>query len=609
MGGLFSTLGIGSLGITAQQSALNVTSHNIANASTDGYTRQRVDLQSLSFNMGVNRPSGMGVTVDDITRIRDSFIDFQVRNATSAQGTSQAINNYLGQLQDVINEPSSTGISTLISNFYSSWATLSGSPNNLNAQTKVVNDTKTLTDALNSTYSKLQDLKTNCHTKLDSQITDINATLDKIDSLNDEIMKTKALGIEPNDLMDKRDSLLDSLSAYMKINVDNKQLDGVNVTVSDGDQLSGTTLIQTQDEDTEKRLSYISNINLVSGSGSSAVYDITYYKNGDMTTDKNKVDVYVTGLSNDQLQDMEQNRVVWANRDGMAIGLSEDINGNPVTGGTSAATAINVSTTPSTINLFKTSDGSVQGTMTVQTDIDKYTDDLNKLAKAVAFSVNAIESGDTSGSTDTKPFFVNSDAAGYTVNSDGKNILTTYNTSTDEAGITAGNITINKEIFDIPTEIKSATKYDGSGTNTSGNTDGNRALAISQLKNTTLNIQDVTTTTTRADFFDSTKLNQGFSADSNGVNTVQNYKGGSTMDDYFTTVVDQVATEVSKASTTLVNQKAQLQSLQQSRDSVSGVSLDEEMTNLLQYNHAYQANAKVITTVGELLDVIIGLIK
>lgn len=625
MSGLFSTLDIGSSGISAQQAALNVTAHNIANASTDGYTRQRADLESVWFDMGPNNPSGFGVNVDDIERIRDSFLDYQVRNATSEQGTNQSISNYLSQIQDIINEPSNTGISTLITNFYGAWNSLASNPTSTSAQQQVVENTKMLTDALNGTYSNLQDLKTNCHKALDTQITTINSTLDQIDSLNSQIMQTKALGVEPNDLMDKRDSLLDTLSGYFNISVDNKDLDGINVTVGGSGQLSGTNLVQTQDVGSEKRLAYISNIqqakdssgNLVTDGSGNPVYDITYYQNGDMSSDKNKVDVYVSGLSSDQLQQMDQNRVIWTNKDGMAVGLSEDVFGKAVSAGTSPSNPINVSSNPSAINLFTPTDGSVIGTVTVQSDVDKYTDDLNSLAKAIAFSVNAIESDEqadggvdgTKAANDKNPFFVNSDTAKYTIGANGKSTLTTYNTTTDEPEITAGNITINTEIYDNPSEIKSSTEYDASGNAISGNTDGKRALDIYELKSTTLNIQGIDANTTRDEFFSSSGLKQAFGPDSNGVYTLQNYTGGSTINDYFTTVVDQVATEVSKANATLSNQQAQLQSLEQSRSSVSGVSLDDEMTDMIKFQHAYEASAKIISTTSDLLDVVIGLIR
>lgn len=613
MAGLFSTFNIGSLGITAQQAALDVTSHNIANANTDGYTRQRVDMESLSDNnVGVNKPAGMGVNVEDIIRIKDEFLDYQVRNQTSAQGTSSSIDKYLGELQNIMNEPSTTGISSMISNFYTQWQNLSKDPQSTSARTLLVQQTKTLTDQLNSTYKQLQDLKTNCHSELDNEVVTINSTLDSINQLNQQTIKTKGAGVEPNDLMDKRDTKLNSLSSFFKLDVTDKTYDGVVVTAADGSQLSGTSLVSNTDPEKGMRLSYVSDIeplkdskgNLVTD-GKNQIYQVTYYQNGDMTSDKNKVQVNVA-MTPDKYNNLNQGRILWADQDGNAIGLSVNVNGKSIQTKTTAAGVTYVDCTSTTtpdpgstqgaLNLFTTTDGTIKGTMTVQQDIDKYTNDLNNLAKAIAFSVNAVESDSTSASTSTggiPPFFVNSSSANYSATTGAG---TSYG-DTDEAAITAGNITINEYFLSDPSKIETRTDTN------QGSTDGNRALAIAQLQNVNLNVQGITDTTTRSSFV------SALTPDSKGVNTITSTSGGATTNAYYTDVINKLAVEVNQADTTLKNQKSQLQSLTQQRDSVSSVSLDEEMTNLMKYNHAYQANAKVITTVSQLLDTVIGLIR
>lgn len=610
MAGLFSTFNIGSLGITAQQAALDVTSHNIANANTDGYTRQRVDMESLSDNnVGVNKPAGMGVNVEDIIRIKDEFLDYQVRNQTSAQGTSSSIDKYLGELQNIMNEPSDTAISSMISTFFTQWQNLSKDPQSSSARTLVVQQTKTLTDQLNSTYKKLQDLKDNCHSELDNEVVTINSTLDSIDELNQQTIKTKGAGIEPNDLMDKRDAKLNSLSSFFRVNVDDKTYDGITVTAADESQLDNTSLVSNVDPEKGMRFSYVSDIQPVKDSagnlvtvGGNQVYQVTYYKNGDMTNDKNKVQVNVD-MTTSQYTDLDQSRILWADKDGNAIGLSVDENGKNVSTKTSTSKPPVAYLDYGSAKLFKTTDGSLKGTMSVQADVDKYIDDLNKLAKAIAFSVNAVESNTTSVSGGDAPvFFVNSDTANYD-STTGK--LTASYGDTDESAITAGNITINKYILNDPMQIE--TRKDTSSNSASGTTDGSRALAIAQLQNVNLNIVDMDSTTKRSDFFST--LKQGWGADSNGVNTLQNASGGTTTNAYYTDVINKLAVQVNQADTSLKNQKSQLQSLIQQRDSVSAVSLDEEMTNLMKYNHAYQANAKVITTVSQLLDTVIGLIR
>lgn len=627
MAGLFSTLDISRLGLIAQQAALDVTSHNISNANTDGYTRQRAEMQALfDTEVHAGQPAGRGVEVSDITRIKDGFLDYQVRNQTSAEGTNKAINNYLGELQNVMNEPTDTGMASLLSNFFTNWHNLAVNPQTETTRGLVVSQTEALTDQLNSTYKKLQDLKANCNSEIDSEVSNINSTLDKIDDLNKQIINVKASGVEPNDLMDERDSLLNSLSEYFNINVDDKKLYGVDVTASNGSQLSGTSLVQVKDSDKEVRFSYVNNIQEVKNadgtvktdSSGNPVYDLTYYRNGDKTSEKNRVDVYVSGLTQDQLNEIQTNRVLWADKDGNAIGLSVDSNGNTIASGQDSNHPINLTSDSSALNLFKSTNGTLKGTSSVQNDIDNYTDYLNKVAKAVALTVNTVESGSTSASSasDTLPFFVNSDVAKYTVDSNGKSELSGANLDAvlaAEKDITAGNISINKEIADDPMKIKTRLSdvgnQDESDNTTDGNTDGKRAQAVADLANKLINIQGILPDTTRDNLFSASGLNQPLGVDSNGVNTVQNYAGGNTVSDYFTNIVTNLGTKVNEASTTLKNSKLQLQSLQQSRDSVSGVSLDEEMTNLIQFNHAYQANAKVIATVDELLDVVVNNLK
>lgn len=618
MAGLFSTFNTATSGIAAQQKALDVTSHNIANANTAGYTRQRVQMEAtspsgVSIDGTTKGMVGTGVNVTDVQRIRDSFLDYQVRDETSIKGTYDSKNEYLGQLQNIMNEPSDSGISTLLGNFFSSWQSLSQNPQSSNARTVVAQQTLTLTDALNNTYNKLQTLKSDCQTSLDSTVSQVNDTLKQIDTLNQQIMNVKSSGNDPNDLMDKRDLLIDTLSQNFNISVDSKSLDGVNIKSQNSDGIQNPNFIQTQNLDQEKRLSYISDIQQTSNPGE---YKITYYKNGDMTSDANKVDVYVSGIDADKLKEIDENRVIWANNDGLAIGASVDEGNTQNTHGSNSSDPVDVSQ----LHLFTPDNGSLKGTTEVQQNIDQYTDQLNSMAKAIAYTVNTVESGRTSVGTpedsskippdaDYMPFFINSDAAKYSTDSNGKSTLSNLSeTLNNEVNITAGNITINKQILDDVMQIKTRTnddKYAYENQNsTDGSTDGKRALAVAQLQNTLVGIQNINSSTTRSDFINS------LTTDSNGVNTVNSDQSGMTVDNYFKDTIDTLAVQVQQSNTVVQNQTTLLNSFQQSRDSTSGVSLDEEMTNLIQYQHAYQANAKVISTLDQLLDVVInGLMK
>lgn len=620
MAGLFSTLNISTSGMSAQQKAIDVTSHNIANANTEGYTRQRVVIEANnpygmpSVNNSISGGQvGTGASVTAVQRVRDDFLDYQVRNETSTKGTYDTRDNYLSQVEGVLNGLSDNNLSTLMGDFFNAWQDLSTQSQASTARTVVVQSSAAFADALNHSYNQLQSLKSDSQSYLKDQVLQINDYLDQLDKLNQQIISVKTSGTEPNDLMDKRDLLLDKLSEDFNITVDKKDYDGINLKPTNTDGINNSSLVQSDDSNDVKRFSYISAIEKVDDS--SSVYKITYYKNGDMTSDANKVEVYVSNIDEDKIKELDQTRVLWANKDGMAIGLSVDESGAANKHGKNQYDAVDASS----IKLFQPDSGNLKGAMSVQEDIDNYTDQLNKMAKALAFTVNAVHSGQNSiGSTDAPagnppqtdymPFFVNSNAAAYTTNSDGKEILNNLSsTLNNEVNITAGNISVNREILDDPMKIKTNTHDDefayASDNDVDGNGDGKRALAIAQLANKILTIQNISDNTSRSDFISS------LSKDDNGVGTVVNSSNGMTVTGYFKDIVDKLAVQEQQAQRIVKNQTSLLQNFQQSRTSVSGVSMDEEMANLIQYQHAYQANAKIISTVDQLLDVVINGLK
>jgi len=251
--------------------------------------------------------------------------------------------------------------------------------------------------------------------------------------------------------------------------------------------------------------------------------------------------------------------------------------------------------------LFTPPSGELKGYVSVQENVAEYQDELNRLAKSLAVSVNAIVSqsstwvADNSGSPEggINNFFVNGDTDG-------------NNSEEDENNITAGNITVNIDILNDPSKIKIATKYDSSGNSLGTDTDGNRALAIAQLANSLMNIQSVTKDSSREDLIGDIFATKDTL---NNVYAVGSVSGGSTLDNYFNNLVNKVGMHEEEAKKQVDYEATQLESFTQSRESTSGVSLDEEMTNLIQFQHCYQANAKMISTVDELLDVVINGLK
>jgi flagellar hook-associated protein 1 len=609
MPGLFSIFNTAKSGLFSQQTAINVTSHNIANASTDGYSRQRANMVTTTpYTMpSVDSPAGAGqlgtgVTVESIERIRDTFIDYQYRVQNSINGQYTAAEKYLSQVEGVINEPTDSGLSTLMTEFFNSWQSLSSSTQNKNT---VAQQAYLLTSQLNSTYSQLSDIKTNAATEIKNSVVDVNSIFEQLSKLNQQIIDIKNSGNNPNDLMDRRDKLLDELSDQLGIDVTEKDFGGIDVTTSNlgvepdsgdcGTAPLGTdgkvlNVVQAENPDDVATLSYVSSIEETKTDGT---YKVTYYKKGDTNDASSKVSIKVV-MTDEEKEELDKTRVLWSDKDGNALKVTES--GSTVT--LKNGEKVNFDK----LALFKPPSGELKGYMSVQDNVTEYEDELNSLAKALALSVNAIISqsdkwtADDSGNPEggINNFFVNGDAD-----------ISTYGAD-DENGINASNITVNVEILNDPSKIKTATKYDSSGDSLGSSTDPNRAVAVAQLANSLMNIQDVTDTSTREDL-----VSDIFAPDSdlNNVYKIGNAEGGKTLNNYFNDLVNKIGVEAKEATQQVENKATQLANYEQSRESISGVSIDEEMTNLIQFQHCYQANAKAISTVDTLLDVVINGLK
>lgn len=610
MSGLISTFNIAKRGMNVQQKSIDVTSHNIANANTVGYSRQRAKIETSRPFGGTSMGSsvqagqlGTGAQIQAIERVRDSFLDYQVRGESAILGKYDMRSNYLYEVESVFNEPSDTGLSNLMGKFFDGFQELSKQPNSSNSRTVVAQQSAALADALNATYTKLENLRTNAQDMLKSTVTEVNSMLEQLDRVNQEIISVTVSGNSPNDLMDKRDLLLDELSYKFGIQVDKREFNGIDVKPTDTGSMKATLLVNSRPNGDVARFSYVTDVELDQSDVSGKTYIVTYYKNGNMDSDSNKQTLKVSGITAEQAKEIKDNRIIWADKNGQAARGD----GYPIRNGDIISY--------SELMVFKPETGSVSGLVSVQKDIEDYMNQLNKLAKALAFSVNAIHSGiedplnNTAGADkDYLPFFVNKDAAKYRTNGLLRNLDETLRA---EEEITAKNISINKEILEDVMKIKTKTHDDlfayTHENNLDGDSDGSRALSIAQLRDSLIRIQDINETViSRKDMFN--KFKGGNSLTNNGLK-IENSTSGMKMDSYFKDTIDRLGVQAQEAQRMVTNQEDLLYSIEESRASVSGVSLDEEMANLVQFQHSYNANAKIIATVDELLDVIVNGLK
>ncbi len=226
MGSTFMGLETSKRGLSAQQSGLYTTGHNISNANTIGYSRQTVNLKPTNGfpGSGMNAPQipgylGTGATPGSIQRVRDQFIDNQFRQETTKLGYWGSRTEAIGQLEGILNEPSTYGIDTAFNDFFKALQDLSASPENSAARQVAIEKAKTLAESFNYTNKQLTEVQENLKNQINVETKNVNSILKQIAQLNDQIANSEPNGYLPNDLYDERDILVDQLSQYLPITI------------------------------------------------------------------------------------------------------------------------------------------------------------------------------------------------------------------------------------------------------------------------------------------------------------------------------------------------------------------------------------------------------
>lgn len=231
-------------GLLAQQEALDVTGHNIANANTEGYSRETVimrpslpiDIPAISSRTGEGAQLGTGVSVETINHIRNTYLDAQYRTQSSALGAAGTQAEELTQAQSAFNEPSTSGLASQISAFWSAWSELANAPTSDGAKQGVVGAGEQLADMFHQVSAQLTTISTQAgeqYAALTGPSGEVEQDANQIAKLNGQIKLDEEAGEPPNELLDQRDLLLDKLSNLASLTVV-KQPDGTD-TVSFGD--------------------------------------------------------------------------------------------------------------------------------------------------------------------------------------------------------------------------------------------------------------------------------------------------------------------------------------------------------------------------------------
>ncbi len=524
--GIFFGINIGVTALRAQQTALSVTGHNIANANTPGYSRQVANMQT---NFALPVPSnnrwagagqiGTGVSVSEVKRVRDQFIDWQIRQETGVLEEWKARHDTLTQIETVFMEPMDTGLSELLNDFWNSWQDLSKSPDSSPVRTTVKETAIALAEAFRHSYERLENIEEGLEENMEIIKNEANSLLSQIAALNEQIKFITTGGHNPNDLLDKRDLLLDRLAELMDIEVNHVFANVAGKVVPTGEV---TVSVKVQGDET---------VNLV---------DPTV-ENGHLVLSRNGLDITIA--QQDENGDVINKSL--ALKTGEMYGLQK-------TGADSKADA-------SAVSYYKNKlDVMAEGLARILNEIHK-----EGLTLKQDGSGNYIKGED---------FFVFKDEDGNIIDPENNSVSAKYIYLNPDIESDVGHIAAGKLRDD---QINPDDFYPGNNEN---------ALLIAALRNLRLTIVD-----------DKLEKTDG--------------TGDLKFDTYYQNFVSELGVATREADRMVENQATLVNQLTNRRESVAGVSIDEEMANMIKYQHAFQAASKYISVLDELAATIVNGLK
>lgn len=503
--------------ILTQHTALLTVGHNIANAATEGYSRQRVN---LSATRPIEAPGmqssvapgqlGTGVQYDSIERLRDSYLDLQYRRENASLNMWLVRNSTLDSIVALINEPSESGLRSVMDKFWNSLEVLNRDPGLLSARIDLVGAAVNLTDTLNALETGLQALESDIQQSINRKVNQANVLIENIANLHTLIRRTEAMGNNANDFRDQRDLLVDQLSSIIDIQV-------IETPEGDYSIVAGGVTVVANDAFTPLTADSVT----TAAGGELAGYR---YSLEEITYIRNQLNAMVDTLVNGEITVRLENGYMTSS-DMVALNEVRLADGTIIPAG---------QTIPAGSEIVTPVEFRVNGF-----------NGLHRLGYAL-----------TDGRTDI-PFFTTSDGSGT---------------------FTLGNIRVNAEIRNNTNLVAASGKYEIVGTDRvaiRGNSD--IAHALTGLRDKVFQFPA-----------NLTSLSSG------------------TIDDYFRALVGDLGTRSNNALRQAGNLQNVTDAVNMRRQEVSGVSLDEEMAEMLRFQHAYNAAARNMTTVDEMLDRIIN---
>ncbi len=630
MSSIFNSLHIGYSGLNAAQVGVDVTSHNIANADTEGYTRQRVVTSAahpVNLNSGV---SGNGVNVTEIASVFDKFVFDRFVSSGESKANSDFKRNTLEELSTYFPEIDGVGIKADLNKYFDLWQSFSDNPDNESMKIALAQQTQTLSQNISQTRDKISTLQSSIDSQMVTYVDEVNSMAKEITELNVSINQVESIGNNnANDLRDKRNLLEQSIAkliggeAFSGMVKSNTPVDG-NIATDQGGyslQVAGFNLVDG---------SSFHPIGITNSTNADGLHDLYYERQDgvkipfeqDIKGGKIGAILEMRGSYANSLTGRSENGILQDTidmLDSFATGLIQNTNNIYAN---SATTQMNSNKVDfdNTISLLNTDKNFKEGNF----NINIYDINGNKVATRNITIDASTKMGNSSLNEGDVGFDASSIVGQIKVNKDDNGDGSAINDVDDfinpvfinPTGANSSDGSLNfalKSGFEAQGYTFSITDSDTQATNFAGIMGMNRFLDGNSAKNIELN---------RSLANDTSKISAA-AIPVDGDNQVASqminlqfknmdfYNNEKKYTDSIYGFYDSIVTNVGSTTNaeTIRNDTitANYNAVSLEFDSVSKVSMDEELTNLIRYQTSYGAASKVITTVDQMMQTLLGL--
>ena len=619
MSGSFAGIEIGKRSLMAHSTQIQTAGHNISNADTEGYSRQRVKVSTMDplYRPDLERAElagqiGQGTKIESIERIRDELLDSRIIAQTNEESYWNTRNDYYAMIEQIYNEPDEVSVRSNMDKFWQSWQELSADPGNNAARDAVVVRGQSLTNSIKQQNNNLIAIADQVNGDIDSTVKQVNDLARQIADVNGEIVRSKAMGDSPNDLMDRRDLLVEKLGNLINVTVVRTDPDEFLVH-TDGQMIVQGSLCRQIDEVTDldnkgysRLVWHDTQVDAYFRGGSLGA--LVELRDKDLRSELQSLDTMALNFA-DFVNDVHRNAIGKNNVTGLDFFTEhpfvENTNGNYDRNGDGVEDSSYIFRMTGTNSLRPHEQIGLQGTLilnaasgnvtvdyypsdTVEDLVNRINDSNGEVKAYIDRNSRLVLKATTSESMSNPDFVIRhvEDSgmflAGYAgilraSGADGAydfNRANAVNALADaQFAVTpvmnpSGYMVVNPQIESDSASVAAAFA------NSQGRAevdDGRAAVEIAAIRNTKMMV---------------------------GTDR--------TFDDYFADTVTRIGLKGEQAENQLASKNAIMNELRDLRDSISGVNINEELADIIKFQYGYEAAAKFISVQDELLNTLIN---